>query len=234
MRDRIENIGIALLMLLFCVITASCEKSYQNNSSVIVANSNLTETVTTKKFSDVESTEVTNEIVESIVTSGTTITTAITESVTSTRIVTTDEKLAEKQLIKDILMLNDPYCTEEQAEEEAAWAVDNAKPFSEFTLGNIDSEEDAKQKGRTILIKLKGQKFIENIESDFFVYDGKKVKLIRDNPPYFVNYYEKYDAWIIKAVLRSGKLEDGGDIATPGTSPYVILRGTDGKVLAVY
>lgn len=168
----------------------------------------------------------------SVVSTGS-ILTETTKSTTSIVTTMSDEKLEVKQLVKEILMIDDPCYTEEHAEEDAEWMVDAAEPFSEIVLGSIDSEEEATEKGRTVLIKLAGQEFVDNIESDLFNHDGEQLNLQRDNPPYYVNYYEKYDAWIVKAILRSGKLESGGYIATPGEPPYVILRGRDGKVIAV-
>lgn len=211
------------------MIATACGEKFQDISSVILTDSILTETIPTESLST-----STTLIAETTVPQSTTVTIMTTGSAISQATTMYDEKNAEIQLVKEILMFNDSYCKEEYAEEDAELMVHAAEPFSKDLLGSINSVEDAEEKGRAILIRWTGQEFIDDLESDYFVSDGKQIKLERDNPPYFVNYYENYDVWIVKAILRSGKLEGGGYIATPGESPYVLLRGSDGKVLAVY
>ena len=190
------------------------------------------------QLTDEKLTEVTKFTVETSIINSTTSTDMMCESTTSIIAAINDEKNTEKQLVKEILLIDDLYYSEENAEEhaekDAELMVNNAEPFSEISLGSITSEEDAKEKGRSIFIEWLGQKFVDDLESDFVIRDENPIKFERDDPPYSVTYYEKYDAWIIKTDLRSGKTEDGGWIATPGSPRYVILRGSDGKVLAVY
>lgn len=46
-------------------------------------------------------------------------------------------------------------------------------------------------------------------------------------------FYDEYDVWLINPNSPSGIREDGVVFATPSMPPYVILRGADGKILAV-
>lgn len=164
----------------------------------------------------------------------------MTETVENTTSYITDsesEEFKEKQIVKAICMElygHNVYYTEEYAEQDADIMIDNVERLSENVLGSIDSEESAKEKGRAILLELKGSEFIDSLESDFIIENGEHIHFERDNPPYLVNYYEKYDVWRVVARLKSGKTEDGRYVCSTGTSPYVIIRGNDGKVLAAH
>lgn len=233
MKSKIRRIEIFLCVFLFCIIATACEKNSKENLMKTTTAENSLAILTDEKL-----TEVTKFTVETSIINSTTSTDMMCESTTSIIAAINDEKNTEKQLVKEILLIDDLYCSEENAEEhaekDAELMVNNAEPFSEISLGSITSEEDAKEKGRSIFIEWLGQKFVDDLESDFVIRDENPIKFERDDPPYSVTYYEKYDAWIIKTDLRSGKTEDGGWIATPGSPRYVILRGSDGKVLAVY
>ncbi len=233
MKLKIRRSQIFLFVFLFCIIVTACEKKSEENLTEITATKNSPAILT-----DEELTEATNFAVKTSIISSTSSTAMMHESTTSIITAIDDEKNAEKQLVKEILLIDDPYYPDENAEEyaekDAELMVNSAEPFSEISLGSITSEEDAKEKGRSIFIEWLGQKFVDDLESDFVISNEEPIEFERDDLPYSVTYYEKYDAWIIKTDLRSGKTQDGEWIATPGSPRCVILRGSDGKVLAVY
>ena len=119
-------------------------------------------------------------------------------------------------------------------QEDIDHLIDSTDLLSEKVLGKITSEEDALKKGKDVLIEIKGQEYIDEHESDYFLQNGENVKFIRDNPPFIAKYYDEYDIWQVIAVLRTGKTEDGNTVVTTGTSPYVLIRGSDGKVVGIY
>ncbi|MDE6088166.1 MAG: hypothetical protein K2G25_07240 [Oscillospiraceae bacterium] len=239
---KINVINFILLVVVFCFLATACKKS--NETEII-------ETATTETTAIISTTATTSTTETTTITSTSTVTTSTTETTTTihttiattattsttTTTTTTDttenvEKIADKQLVKAILMKYYEYYTEEQAQEEADWMVDSAEPYS--PTGSIYSEEDAIEKARAILIEDMWQDYIDSIERDFTIYEGQEIKVERDYPPYTVTYYEEYDAWLVFTHPLSGKLVDTSVIlATPGTFPYVILRGNDGKVLGI-
>lgn len=118
--------------------------------------------------------------------------------------------------------------------DHSEYLISNAEELSKRILGKIVSEKDAKQKARAVLIDIGRENFIERIESDFVEVNGEKMKYQRDKPPYSVTFYEDYDAWLVIPHLPSGIREDGISFGTPGMPPYVIMRGSDGKVLGIF
>lgn len=87
-----------------------------------------------------------------------------------------------------------------------------AEALSGKLFGSITSEEDAKEKGRAAIIEIEG------------AYEGSE-------RPFSAKFYEKYDVWLIRGTLP-GQDEQGNPLAVPGSVPYVIMRTSDGKVLA--
>ena len=236
---KINILNFILLVVVFCFLATACKKSDKievtteettTTTHTTIATTSITETMTITSTST-----ATTSTTETKTTIHTTIaTTATTSTTTTTTTDTTEnaEKIADKQLVKAILMEYYEYYTEEQAEEEADWMVDSAELYS--PAGSIYSEEDAIEKARATLIEDMWQDYIDSIERDFTVYEGQEIKVERDYPPYTVTYYEEYDAWLVFTHPLSGKLVDTSVIlATPGTFPYVILRGNDGKVLGI-
>lgn len=118
--------------------------------------------------------------------------------------------------------------------ELAEYMINNAETLSETTYDSIFSEEDAIKKARDVLIETEGAEYIEKIESEYIELYGEYVKYNRDNPYYTIKYYDEYDVWMINPNLVSGITEDGKKIGAPGMTPYVLIRGKDGKVLAIF
>ena len=244
---KINILNFILLVFVFCFLTTACKKSDKIQitteeatvtthtmietaitTHTTTATTSITETATTTKVT----TTTTNATIATTATINTTTTTTDTITTETTE---NAEKIANKQLIKAILMEYHEYDTEEQAEEEANWMVDSAEPYS--PTGSIYSEEDAIEKARAILIEYSGQDYIDSIERDFTIYEGQEVKIERNYPSYTVTYYEEYNAWLVFTHPLSGKaVEEDAPIlgvAVPGTFPDVLLRANDGKVLGI-
>ena len=118
---------------------------------------------------------------------------------------------------------------------EINWMLHKAEivPF-ERVLGPIADEEDAIEKGKEILLNLRGQEYIDNQNKEYIVKPNG-ITVYRDNPIYVANYHEDYDIWVFYPTLFSGSSEDGKyHIATPGTVPFFYIRGCDGKLLAYW
>ncbi|MGN0620990.1 MAG: hypothetical protein ACI4I9_03900 [Porcipelethomonas sp.] len=124
-----------------------------------------------------------------------------------------------------------PVFDEKNNMDHSDYLINTAESIPERVLGNIDSEEDAIEKARDVWTERLGTDFIEKIESDYVESDGGRVKYQRDHPPYNVTFYEEYDVWLINPNYPSGITEDGRQFSTPGMTPYLIIRGSDGKIL---
>jgi len=97
-----------------------------------------------------------------------------------------------------------------------------AEALSGKLFGGIISEEDAKEKGRAAIIELNGYSEGENE---------------RYNRPFEAKFYEKYDVWLLwesSPPPQQFTDSDGKDfyVDVPHSVPYVIMRASDGKVLA--
>ncbi|MBE6844650.1 MAG: hypothetical protein E7508_02895 [Ruminococcus sp.] len=123
---------------------------------------------------------------------------------------------------------------EKGIEELAEYMTDNAETLSKTTYDRIFSDEDAIIKAREVLIETEGAEYIEKIESEYIELYEEYVKYNRDDPYYTVKYYDEYDVWMINPNPASGITEDGKKIGAPGMTPYVLIRGKDGKVLAIF
>lgn len=119
-------------------------------------------------------------------------------------------------------------------EDLAEYMTENAEKLSKRTYGKIVSEDDATKKAKEVLIETEGAEYIERIESEYIELDGEYVKYNRDTPYYAVKYYDKYDVWMINPNLASGTTKDGKRIGATGMTPYVIMKGSDGEVLALF
>lgn len=116
-------------------------------------------------------------------------------------------------------------------DDHVDYLMNTAEYVSEEPLGSIADNEDAIEKARMVWIEYLGSDYIESIESDYIEVNGESMHYERENPPYDVNYYDEYDIWFVKPIYPSGIREDGVEFATPGMSPYLIIRGSDGKIL---
>ena len=70
--------------------------------------------------------------------------------------------------------------SEPYIQENIDHLIDSTDLLAEKLLGIITSEEDALKKGKDVLIEIKGQEYIDEHESDYFLHNGKNVKFIRD------------------------------------------------------
>ena len=211
----------AISALLICATAVSCGKSTETSSSSVSDALDKVEVNSTTEISvSAESTMITTTFSET------------TDAATTASVIADDRQLAEsyyKKQMGDYDASSEPYI-----QEDIDHLVDSTDLLSEKVLGQITSEEDAIQKGRNVLIEIKGQEYIDEHESDYITQNDEQVKLIRDNPPYITKYDDEYDIWQVISVLRTGKTEAGNRVITPGTSPYVLIRGCDGKVVGIY
>ena len=94
-----------------------------------------------------------------------------------------------------------------------------AEVISGKLFGGIISEEDAKEKGKAAIIELNGSS-----ESEDEQYKR----------PFEAKFYEKYDVWFVNGTPTPGYVDsEGREYPPPPASvPYIIIRSSDGKVLA--
>lgn len=212
-----KKIIIVFMLLCSAIAEVACGNVIENNS-------------TTDNESTIKTTMETTPIIE---TKAILTTNAITNS--STTEVTTVE-FDIQMVVKELCMkyYNSPGYTEENAMEDAAYMIERAREFTEHDPVEVKSEDAAKSRAKTVFITYLGQEFINTLESDLVEKNGETLKLVRDAPPYKCVYYDEYDVWIVTAVLRSGKLEDGTGLEHTGESPYVIINGKDGALLAAH
>lgn len=137
-------------------------------------------------------------------------------------------EITEKQIIEAVCIDMYGYVPESyEYENHADYLIKTAETFSERFLGNITSEEDAIEKAKAVCL----EKGLNNIDSEYIDVDGVKMKYERDNPPFNVKYYEEYDTWFISPNPPSGIREDGVKFSVPAMPMYLIIRGSDGKIL---
>lgn len=156
------------------------------------------------------------------------------KSTIETTIIESDEYI-ENQIVINILLDNDLYGIYKQisVSDSANYMMNVAESLSNRYCGEITSEEDAKIKARSILINKGEIDYVERVEAVFIDVDGEKISYQRKNAPYTITYYEEYDTWLIIPNLPSGIREDGVPFDTPSSDRYIMIRGTDGKVLAI-
>ena len=94
-----------------------------------------------------------------------------------------------------------------------------AEALSGKLFGGIISEEDAKEKGKAAIIELSGSSENENEQY---------------KRPFEAKLYEKYDVWFVNGTPPPGYIDsEGREYPPPPASvPYIIMRSSDGKVLA--
>lgn len=90
-----------------------------------------------------------------------------------------------------------------------------AEALSGKLFGSITSEEDAKEKGSAAIIELNGSSESEN------------------ERPFEAKFFEKYNVWLVNGTPPLGYVDsEGKEYPVPCSLPYVIMRKSDGKVLA--
>jgi hypothetical protein len=221
MKKRIITTISALFM---CTTTVSCGDVAEKCS--VIVNETTTEIVATDEL---QTEHVSTSV---ITTSAAEITTSAAITTTVTEITSAAEDEDIKNIVKEICMRY--YDVLEYSEEDAEYMIERAKEFAEQDPVEVNSEDVAKSRAKTVFIESIGQKFIDELESDYYEKNGQMLRLERNTPPYRCFYYNEYDVWVVTAVLRSGKLEGGGSLEHTGESPYVLIRGKDGALLAVF
>lgn len=221
MKKRIITIISALFM---CTTTVSCGGVAEKYS--VIVNETTTEIVATDEL------QTEHVSTSAITTSAAEITTSAAITTTVTEITSAAEDEDIKNIVKEICMRY--YDILEYSEEDAEYMIERAKEFTKQDPVNVNSEDAAKSRAKTVFIEFIGQEFIDELESDYYEKNGQMLRLERNAPPYRCIYYDEYDVWAVTAVLRSGKLEDGTSLEHTGESPYVLIRGKDGALLAVF
>ncbi|EWM52589.1 hypothetical protein [Ruminococcus flavefaciens] len=207
---------ILLISIIFAAMV-SCGKAHENTSYEKIDSSAVEESTETPL------TETT------VVATKTTSDNNIQNSTETTSV----SEFTEQQIVKEIC-INTYGFDDETAESFSEMMIENVKKISDDVLGAIASEDEAKEKGRSVIAEIAGNDFIESIESEYVELNGEKVKYQREKPAYIITYYDEFDIWKIAPTLPVGTTEDGRSVFTPGTVPYVLLRGSDGKVVGIF
>lgn len=225
MKKRIITTISALFM---CTTAVSCGDVAEKDS--VIVNETTTEIVATDEL------QTEHVSTSAITTSAAEITTSAAITTTVTEITSAAEDEDIKNIVKEICMRYYDVLeySEEDAERDAEYMIERAKEFAEQDPVEVNSEDAAKSRAKTVFIEFIGQEFIDELESDYCEKNGQMLRLERNAPPYRCIYYDEYDVWAVTAVLRSGKLEDGSSLEHTGESPYVLIRGKDGALLAVF
>ena len=195
-----------LLTLFMCATAVSCGDVAEKDS--VIVNETTTEIVATDELQTehVSTSAITTSAAE------TTTSAAITTTVTEITSAAEDEDI--KNIVKEICMRYYDVLeySEEDAERDAEYTIERAKEFAEQDPVEVNSEDAAKSRAKTVFIEFIGQEFIDELESDYCEKNGQMLRLERNAPPYRCIYYDEYDVWAVTAVLRSGKLEDGSSL----------------------
>lgn len=112
--------------------------------------------------------------------------------------------------------------------------IQMAESFSGFAYGPINSEEDAIAAVRQAFLECGRADAVERAEAEYIEYQGEMHQFTRTNPPYRAQYYEEYDLWTAGTTGRFGVLDNGVQINSAGTYPYLIMRGSDGTVIGAF
>lgn len=220
MKREINLSKIIALTLVIFIIGTACGRLGENGVSINSADNS----------SNLESGKITET---SMGETSTTESTETTKTSTSEKTSAKPTEYTEREIVEAVCV--DLYGFNESDDfSHADYMMNIAETLSERFLGNVISEEDAIEKARSILVETEGAEYIESIESEFVELDGEYIRYQRNKPPYTVTFYEEYDAWLIMPTLPSGITEDGRSFGVPGMPPYVIMRGSDGKILAVF
>ncbi len=162
--------------------------------------------------------------------------TEMSENSVSGTTVNDSNEYTESQIVEAILIDNDFYGFYSQisVSDSVDYMIAAVEALSNRSYGQITSKEDAKNIARTILIDKGEIDYVKRVEIDFVDVNGERMSYQRKNEPYTITYYEDYDVWLIIPHLPSGIREDGVTFDTPSSDRYIMIRGTDGKVLAIF
>lgn len=158
----------------------------------------------------------------SIVQSSEMTTTMITTSTTGESIEIT--AMSNKEVVEAILIdTNDFTYSCDGTIDFVNSTMEYANELSGKPFGEITSEEDAKKKAEEAWIEIDEKCFgAHNDNLDYY-------------QPFITKYYEEYDVWMITGSLPpSSTDEDGNRYAVLGTVPCIIMRRSNGTVLATW
>ena len=161
------------------------------------------------------------------------LTTASTGPATSKMTAKESSGEYEKQIVAFVLQTLYTY-DEEVALKDAEDYIKKAEELSENNYGAILDENGAIEIARSVLLEEKGKDYIDELESDFVEVDGIQMGYQRYSPPYKATYYDDYDAWMVIVTGICGVRDDGVKFAVPASDEFVVMRGSDGKVIAVF
>ncbi len=131
-------------------------------------------------------------------------------------------------------VLAEIYPGDEEDKELIRMIMTQAKNLNVPPTKALAGEEDAIARTREVLTAAGYASWIESAESDYVELNGRRIRYVRSNTPYTVEYFEEQDLWYVQPNPSLGTTEDGRKIAAPSMSPYVLLRGSNGEVLALF
>lgn len=127
-----------------------------------------------------------------------------------------EETLSDKQIVEAIHIEIYGY-SEDDGVDYADDAMEVVDELSGKLFGSIVSEEDAKKKAEAAWSEIRGFE------------DAKNEK------PYIAKFYEEYDVWLVQGNPPPWGIDSNGrEYATPGGVSYIIMRNSDGRVLAAW
>ena len=202
------------VMVIFCSAAAACSEYADAPASDSVQVQPATTAETTYTAATVSSTAT------AAASSVTTVTTPVTEPATADMVRAGLEAVCTDRYGSIV-----PFNGEQDMVDGY---IQMAESFSGFAYGPINSEEDA--------IAAVRQAFLEcgRAEAEYIEYQGEMHQFTRTNPPYRAEYYEEYDLWTAGTTGRFGVLDNGVQINSAGTYPYLIMRGSDGTVIGAF
>jgi len=121
-------------------------------------------------------------------------------------------------ILFDIGMITSP-------DGSVAVCTEEAEKLSGKLFGRITSVEDAKEKATAALIELL---WCEQGEPD------EMEESLWRNRPINTRLYEEHDAWLVWGTHPVQTLPDGREVPVPSTVPYLVMRQSNGEVLAVW
>lgn len=159
MKKRIITTISALFM---CTTTVSCGDVAEKCS--VIVNETTTEIVATDEL------QTEHVSTSAITTSAAEITTSAAITTTVTEITSAAEDEDIKNIVKEICMRYYDVLeySEEDAERDAEYMIERAKEFTKQDPVNVNSEDAAKSRAKTVFIEFIGQEFIDELESDYY------------------------------------------------------------------